>query len=320
MESKSKILYLYKLLNELTDELHPISTAQIIAEMKNRNVDIARKAVAANIQLLEEIGVDIVTIRSSQNLYYLRTRHFDFAEVKVLIDAVESSKLITKVKSKELVVKLSNLVSKHQATELDREIYIDKNMKPGTEEFYSNIDKIHLAIHSQKQIEFKYIEFNGEKEVVFKHDGKVYEVSPYTIALKDDFYYVIGFSNSHNEIKTFRIDRMTRAELTKKEAITMPAYFNIPDYVKNNFYEHANDFQTIELKCTNELMKVIIDKFGDDVKTQTLGSNCFKAYVSVSTSPTFYGWVFQFAGQMSIIAPPSIKKEYIAMANLVLNS
>ncbi|NCC87771.1 MAG: WYL domain-containing protein [Clostridia bacterium] len=320
MESKSKILYLYKLLNELTDENHPLSTVQIIAEMKSRGVDIARKAVAANISLLEEIGVDIITVRSSQNLFYIGSRRFELAEVKLLVDAVESSKLITTKKSKRLVEKLATLVSVHQADELNRQLFIDKRVKPTNEEIYYTIDKIHTAINSKKNITFKYIDYTADKEITYKHNGQIYEVSPYALAWNDDHYYMIGYSSNYDEIRTFRVDRMAKTEVIDTNSVLAPVDFNAAEYVKNIFYMYDGKTETVELKCTNDLMKVIIDKFGEDVKTQTLGSNCFKVFAPVSVSPTFYGWVFQFAGKMSIIAPPLVKENYKKMAELVQDS
>jgi predicted DNA-binding transcriptional regulator YafY len=313
MESKSKILYLYKMLNETTDEQHPISTTQIINKLGKLGISVTRKTVASDIAQLQEFGVDIITIRSSQNMYYIGSRDFELPEVKLLVDAVESSKLITAKKSKILINKLTKFVSQQQAHELNRHIFIDKRIKPENEEIYYTVDIINNAIERKKKIEFKYFEYNGEKEKVFKNNGKTYELSPYAQIWNDDNYYVVGHCEKHGKISKFRIDRMTKVKLIDIDGYPMPTEFSGAEYAKNIFSMYDGEKKTVELICTNELMKVIIDRFGETVKTNPIENNCFRAVVDVSVSPTFFGWVFQFAGKMSILAPEKVKEQYIKM-------
>ncbi|NCC87623.1 MAG: WYL domain-containing protein [Clostridia bacterium] len=319
METKSKILYLYKLLNEATDEEHPISTTGIIEQLGKIGISVTRKTVASDIDLLCEFGVDVVAIRSSQNMYYVGQRDFELPEVKLLIDAVESSKLITSKKSKSLVSKLTKLVSKGQARELNRHIFIDKRIKPCNEEVYYHIDKIHTAIESGKQIDFKYLDYNQYKEVTYKHNGLIYNFSPYALAWNDDHYYAIGYCTNHKGISKFRVDRMAKVELTYREIVSSPVDFNSADYVKSIFDMYDGDTVQVELKCTNDLMNIIIDRFGEDVETKKLDDNCFKVIAKVSVSPTFYGWVFQFADKISILNPIDVKNKYNNMRNPPLN-
>lgn len=319
MESKSKILYLYKLLDETTDENNPISTTEIIDKLGELGISVTRKTVASDIALLIEFGVDVISVRSSQNLYYIGSRDFELAEVKLLVDAIESSKLVTVKKSKQLVSKLSKMVSFQQAKELDRQIFIDKRVKPKNENIYYIIDSLHTAIADSKQTTFKYIDYNGDKEKVFKHEGMVYNVSPYALAWNDDHYYLIGYCSNHKRISKFRVDRLAKLKITDKPYVPAPDGFSVAEYVKSVFSMYDGDLVTVELKCTNDLMKVIIDKFGEDVKTVSLGSNCFKAIVNVSVSPTFFGWAFQFSNNMSILAPQKVKDSYVEMLKAVYN-
>ena len=237
--------------------------------------------------------------------------------MKLLIDAVESSKLITQKKSTELIRKLTTLVSKHQASELHGHVYVDQRIKPENEEIYYTVDAIHSAINSSKQIEFKYYQYTGRKEKIFKNNGFVYSLSPYALIWSEDHYYAIGYCDKHGKISKFRVDRMANTIITENEILHKPVGFNIAEYAKSVFEMFDGETKTVELKCTNDLMDVIVDRFGENVKTHELGSNCFKAIVDISISPTFYGWVFGFGNNMSILAPIDVKNEYMAMARSV---
>lgn len=303
-----------KLLQEYTDEHNPLSTVEIINRLKSFGISAHRKTVASDIASLEEFGIDVITIKSTQNKYYIGSRDFELPEIKLLVDAVESSKFITSKKSEALVSKLALLVSQGQSSELKRHIYIDKRIKPENEEIYYTVDCIHAAINTGKQIEFKYIEYNQDKERIYKNNGYTYKLSPYALAWSEDHYYVIGYSKKHGKIIKFRVDRMAKVNINENNSIPAPEGFNAAEYAKNIFEMYDGEMKTVELRCSNDLMKVIIDRFGENVKTISLDSNCFKAFVDVSVSPTFYGWVFGFAGKMVIISPEEVKNEYIEMA------
>ena len=177
------------------------------------------------------------------------------------------------------------------------------------EEVYYTVDSIHDAINSNKQIEFKYYQYTGRKEKIFKNDGYVYSLSPYALIWSEDHYYVIGYSKKHIKISKFRVDRMAQTFVTSNDSVLKPTDFDVAEYAKSVFEMFDGDTKTVELKCTNDLMDVIVDRFGEDVSTVELGSNCFKAIVNISISQTFYGWVFRFCNKMSIIAPIDVKNE-----------
>ncbi len=315
MGHKSKILHLYKLLNEKTDEENPISTTQIIKELAKLGITLNRKTVASDIALLGDFGIDVITLRSSQNMYYIGGRDFELPEVKLLVDAVESSKLITHKKSKKLVEKLSKLVSENQSSEINSNIFIDKRIKPVNEEIYYSIDSIQKAIANNKKIEFKYKNYNPDKSIVYRHTGMIYTLSPYALAWSDDHYYVRGSCDNYSEPRTFRVDRMAQVSVTEIGAEPTPKDFNPAEYVKTVFDMYSGELQQVELECANYLMNVIIDKFGEHVQTEIIDDNHFKVIVEVCVSPTFFGWVFQFAGKMKILEPCEVKKQFADMLN-----
>ncbi|MDD3489451.1 MAG: WYL domain-containing protein [Paludibacter sp.] len=320
-ENKARIVFLYMLLNEMTDEDHPLSTVEIINLLKEKyGVQAHRTTLSRDIGVLEQCGVDVITINSTQNKYFIGSRLFELPELKLLIDAVESSKFITEVKSKELVAKLSKLASVNQAESLKRNLCTTNRIKPGNEMVYYIVDAINEAINHHKKISFQYFEYDARKQQKLKNGGKDYVFSPYTLAWNGDYYYVVGFSEKHQKIGAFRVDRIKKKPtILNDEAVSAPADFNIVDFTKSVFGMYDSERTIVELRCDNSLMKTMIDRFGEDVSTKPYSMTEFKATVEVSASPTFYGWVFGFSGKIGIISPKEIKEAYKDQLKQVLN-
>ncbi|MFI3172018.1 MAG: hypothetical protein R3Y58_06605 [Eubacteriales bacterium] len=139
MKKKNKILYLRKILLK-TDELNPISTMGIIEKLHANGINVNRKTLGDDIKLLMDDGLDIITVRSSQNMYYVGMREFEAPEIKLLVDAIESSKVLTYKKSKTLIEKLLSQISRCEAELIKQECVLDERVKPSNEEIYYSID------------------------------------------------------------------------------------------------------------------------------------------------------------------------------------
>lgn len=318
MEKKSRILYLLKYLHENSDEVHPVSSTELMEYLKSEGIQIHRTTINADIALMVEAGIDVITVRSSPNKYFIGARQLDLPELKMLVDAVTSSKFITTKKSKQLIDKIGKLTSKKLYEELQREVYTERIIKPGNEQIYYTVDKIQEAIRTKKCMEFKYLEYNPDKKLVYKNRGFLYEFCPFTTFWSDDRYYVVGYSKKHKKIATFRIDRIEKPEVTTVDAVPRPNDFDPSVYANQVFEMFDGECVDVELKCTNDLMSVIVDKFGEQVTTSTLGSTHFKATVKIQVSPRFYGWIFGFSGKISILCPDYVKREYRELAKAVL--
>lgn len=317
-ESKSRILYIYKMLMEQTDNEHYLTVQQMISQLEEKGINAFRKTVISDIEQLSEFGVDIVCVKSSQNRYHIEKREFMLPELKLLVDAVESSQFITKSKSAELIGKLSDLASTYQADELCREIYLAHRMKSNNEEIYDVVDSIHSAVRQKKQISFLYYEFDTEKKRKLRNDGERYQFSPYGMTWEDSRYYVIGYSEKHKKIVTFRADRMSSVEIMNYACVEKPDGFDMNEFVKQTFRMYDDKLETVTLKCRNEVMKSVIDRFGLDVQTELYADGkYFKAVVEVGASQTFFGWVFQFAGDIQIVKPINVKRKFVEMARVV---
>lgn len=315
METKPRILYLLKILDELTDEDHPLSTKQLIDKLQeDYGISAHRTTLTKDIAALQEFGVDIVTIHSTQSKFFIGSRKFELPELKLLIDAVESSKFITKGKSDALVKKLCSLTSKNRIAKLKRNNYIFDAVKPDNEQIYYIVDTINDAINSGWQIAFQYYDYNANKEKMLKNDGETYILSPYKLIWNGDYYYVIGYSEKQQKIVNFRVDRIASSpKIIDTEIAPFPDGFNMESYIKEVFLMFSGEEIEVELRCDNSLMKTMIDRFGEDVKTRAYDMASFRLITEVSVSPTFFGWVFGFGGKVQILGPESVKEQYKQM-------
>lgn len=300
---QNRTLLVLKYLWEETDIEHPATIKDIIAYLEKNGISSTRKTIVSDIEDLQSIGIDIDCERKTQNQYFIDVRTFELPEVKLLVDAVQSSRFITASKSKKLIKKLSGFVGRHQSKELHRQLYVDNRIKAGNESVYYTVDNIHTAIQQKKRVLFQYQEYTPDKKKVLKHDGYVYELSPYALVWNDDCYYVIGYSEKHQKIAKFRVDRMVGLEPIEEVSRSKPNDFDVSDYFSQIFSMYDGKECDVVLLCENALMKNIIDKFGENVVTECVDENTFSAKIKVSLSPTFYGWVFSFAGRMKIVSP-----------------
>lgn len=315
MESKPRILYLYKILLEQTDEEHPLTTAQIM-KILNDEYGIAahRTTIPKDIAALQEFGVDIVVVHSTQSKFFVAGRKFELPELKLMIDAVESSRFITSKKSDALIEKMHTLTSQGQIGKLKRNNYVIDRIKPDNELIYYIVDTINDAINEGKQISFQYYDYSGLKKKVLKNKGEVYKLSPYKLLWSGDYYYVIGYSEKKGKVINFRVDRIaTIPTILAKDVIPMPEDFDIENFTKEVFFMFYGQKVEVDLRCDNSLMKTMIDRFGEDVTTLAYDMTSFRLLTEVSAGPTFFGWVFGFAGKVQILGPESVKEQYKQM-------
>ena len=320
-DPRLRILYLYRVLHRYTDPEHPLSTNQIRAIIeKEYGLTMHRTTVPSDVALLQAAGVPIHVRRSSVMLYHMEEGRFELPELKILIDAVESSKFITENKCRKLVEKLSSLTSENNAKKLVRNLYTSGRVRSGNEKGYYIVDAINDAINEQRQISFLYTEYNEKKQLVLRNDGRPYTVSPYTLIWNGDYYYLVGYYHEKNRITTFRVDRiLMQPEILPFPAAPVPENFDIMRYTKEIFRMYDNQKQQqITLLCENSVMKGVIDQFGTDITVKKADKNHFFTKVTVCTSQTFYAWVFQWKGAIHIEGPEEVVEEYKEMARAVL--
>lgn len=318
---KRRILVLTSYLYQYTDEDHQISSDDLVAFLKDQGVPANKKTLKNDLDLMVDAGLDIVTVSSKPNRYFWGSRQFEMPELKLLIDAVSSSRFITEKKSRELTKKLTELASVNQKKDLRRHVHAaGGRVKPKNEGIYYTVNDINEAINKHKRIAFRYFEYDGEKHRVYRNDGHEYELSPYDLIWNNDFYYVVGYSKEHDNVSVFRVDRIDKVEILNDRAVRRPDDYKIEDYSKRIFGMYDGETVRVRLECKNEVMKYVIDRFGEDVETRANDKDHFIAGVEVSLSPNFYAWVFRFEGKMKILSPRSAVKKIEEMATAVISS
>ena len=313
--AKPRLLAVRKILETYSDEQHPLTFTEMTRLLQEEyDITAHRTTLQRDLDELIAFGVDIVSARSTQNRFFIGERMFQTPELRLLADAIGSSKCLTEKKSADLTDKLCSLVSIHQAALIRTRTLEASVTKPRNENIYYIIDAINHAVDRHKAIRFTYYDYTADKQRILRGDGEIYTLSPYACVWNGDFYYVIGWSHKRHDLTVFRVDRITAPpEIADESAIPPPAGFDLGDYIKSVFQMYKGKEVTVELQCRNELMKAVIDRFGEDVETEILDEDSFKVTAPISLSPTFYGWVFEFGGAIRILAPDEAKDAYREM-------
>lgn len=310
---KLKPFYIMKILMEQTDEQHPITVNELIEELRKYEISAERKSIYADIEMLIEFGLDIICQKGRANQYFIGARDFELPELKLLVDAVQSSRFITYKKSEELISKLEKLTSVHEAQELHRHVVISDQIKTMNESIYYNVNDINKAIQENKQIRFKYFDYNLDKQVEYRRDGDWYYASPYAFTWDDDNYYMIAFYERYEDISNFRVDRMTSIEVIDEDRVFEGECqdFNVADYSKKIFRMFSGETEKVKLQFDNSLINVVIDRFGKEVEIQQVDQDAFVIEVDVVATNTFLSWIFMFGDKVKIVEPLSLKEEMI---------
>ena len=320
-DTRLRLYYFYQLLLQHTDEEHPLTTNQLRELMQQEHgIAMHRTTVASDIELLKAAGVYVHSYRARANQYYLESRKFETSELKLLIDAVESSRFMTERQSKKLVEKLTTLTSDAGAGKLKRNLHVSGRVKAENKQIFYIVDAINEAINEGKRISFQYIDYNSKKEIVLRNDGNRYTVSPYTLIWNGDYYYLVGYYHEKEAVRTFRVDRIKEQPIiTDQAADPAPKDFDITRYTREVFRMYDKEEAVpVTLVCENEVMKGVLDAFGTDIEVKRGPKGHFKTTVNACLSPTFYAWVFQWEGQVKIAAPEAAVAEYKKMARKAL--
>lgn len=296
---------------EKTDENHGLTINEIKDELESYGIKAERKSLYDDIEILQSFGLDICTVRTNTVKYYIGNRDFQIPELKLLVDAIQSSKFITRKKSLELIEKLGHLVSENDGSQLRREVYVTNRVKTVNEHIYYNVDKIHNAISENKKISFQYFKWeldttNGNKIVkTARKNGEAYRVSPWALCWDDDNYYLIAYDSEAEIIKHYRVDKMERIRLLKDERDGSELYkdFNPARYAKSVFSMFGGEECEVKLLVDNNFIGVIVDRFGSDLFIVKHDEHSFTVNVNVMLSPQFYAWVFGLGGGVRILAP-----------------
>lgn len=316
-DTKRRILYLYQHLVRHTDAEHTLSTAELMKILKEMYaIQVSRNTISDDLAMLHDCGLHIEHYKSTQNRYYYDGQIYELPELKILVDAIASSRFITQRKSDELIAKLLTLTSSRNAARLRRHIYAAGRAKSDNENGYYIVDAINTAIDARRKISFRYTDFDVTRQRCLANGGKPYTVSPYALIWDGDCYYMRGFCDERREMRNFRLDRIAaQPEILSQTAVAPPEDYNPADYSRRVFRMYdTGEPVAVQLRCHVSVMKYLVDQFGGDFKSEALDDGSFRATVRVCTSATFYSWIFGFNGKIKITGPDSVVRTYQEMA------
>ena len=307
---KLKLLYLMQFLLQHSDENHPVSIADMIAELERWDITAERKSIYDDLDALERFGLDIVQVKSKTTGYYVASRDFELPELKLLVDAVQSSKFITEKKTLSLIKKIEGLCSTYEAQALQRQVFVRGRVKTMNESVYYNVDELSGAISADRAIRFKYSEYALTKERRFRRNGGWYELSPYALMWDDENYYMLAWDEVEGRMKHFRVDKMAEISAldTPRSGKDAFASVDMSVYARQVFGMFAGTPRTVRLRFENHLVGAVIDRFGKDILVVPDGDEHFTVSIDAVTSPQFYAWVFGFGGEAEILFPADARK------------
>lgn len=321
-ETRLRPFLLAKILYERTDYEHSLTTAQLVKILEEEyDLPTHRTTIGPDIEMLQSLGMDIQLIKSTQNKYNVLDRYFNDAELRLMIDAVASSRFISAKQSESIAKKIAALAGQNAAEKMVRNVSVERRIKGSNQKVLDVIEAINLAINEKKQISFQYFEYDINKRRKLRFDGYKYHLSPYRLVWNGDYYYVVGYYEKHKQIVSYRVDRIACVPLLlEDEAVPVPKGFDLDRHLNTMYHMFSTERRTVELICSGEVMGAIVDRFGEKVKTRKIGDNRFIAEVETAVNTLLYSWVFGFGGLVKIKSPLDVKQAYVEMVANAYNS
>ena len=309
---KTKLLHLYHILLRKTDEEHPLTVQQLIEELARLDIKAERKSIYDDLEALRMFGLDVQSRKGKAPGWFVGGREFELPEVKLLMDAVQSSRFITQRKSDALIRKLEELASVHQARQLQRQVYVSGRIKVMNESIYYNVDKLHIAIAGQKAITFKYFDYDIARNKVFRQEGKPYTASPYGLIWNSENYYLVAFDHNHQELRHYRVDKMTEITVTGMDREGRKQYpdFQLAEYGQKHFGMYSGQEVRVTLRGRRDKANLVWDRFGQDVILIPDGEEHFTVTLPVVISPQFFGWLLGLGGSVTLVGPSQAVHAY----------
>ena len=316
VNQKLKLLYIARYLLAQSNESHPLTVADIISYLAKHDISAERKSIYDDLESLRNFGLDIIQTRSKSTGYYIGERQFELAELKLLVDSVQSSKFIPYNKSLNLIKKIESLAGVHDAKELHRQVFVLNRVKTMNDSIFYNIDAISSAINTNKMIQFRYFEYTISKEKHFRKDGGFYQVSPYALIWDDENYYVLAWDSEAQMQKHFRVDKMQRISAIEQNREGSEHFENMDTalYAKKVFGMFGGRDEIVKLRFSNHLVSAVIDRFGSDIIIAPQDDGHFTITLDIEVSPQFRAWLCGFGTGVEVLSPESVRKEMAELA------
>lgn len=319
---KLKILHLIRILETQTDDEHGLTGPQIIEKLAELGIEIERKTLYRDLDALREFGYDVQKYHRRTVEYGLASRDFEDGELRLMADAVQSSKFLTKRKADKLVNEIAKLGSMQLADDLRKRIHVEGRIRSQNESVFYNLDAIQRAITAKKKVEFQYFKHDEAKNRVLQHNGEKYCETPVQLVYMDDCYYLIAWNDKHAGFANYRVDRMLRINVSTQEATRNEqiATFDVAKYQQRVFGMFSGEAVQVTLTVKASAMSAVMDRFGKDVASTPSGEGECRVSATVMEAPTFFGWLTQFGSDVVIEAPQSLRRSYADYLQAILKS
>ena len=309
MNQKFKLYRLAEIMLEMTDEEHYITMPEILTALEQYEIHADRKTIYNDLRDLEVLGIEVEGEAVGKGYHYhVVNRPFELPELKLLVDAIQSSKFITERKTNTLIKKLEKLLSKYEAMQLQRQVFVTGRIKTMNESIYYTVDAIHNAISENRKIYFHYFQWNVKKEMELRRGGEYYHISPWGLSWDDENYYLIGYDSETEQIKHYRVDKMLHIQMSeeKREGKEHFKKLDLAEYAKKSFGMFRGEEYQVKLRVENHLAGVIIDRFGKDVMMIPVDEEHFTVNVYVHVSKQFLAWVISIGEGIEILSPEEV--------------
>ena len=310
---KLKIFYILDYLQRNSHADHPVRATELIQMLEHQhNILCERKTVYSDIAALQDYGVDIVSVPGKNGGYYIASRNFELPELKLLIDAVQSSRFLTEKKSRELIEKLCKECSVHEAKLVRRDVLVSGRVKSMNETIYYNVDSIQEAIGQNRQITFRYFDWNLDG--TRKYRDRDYTASPYGLCQDNENCYLLAFSPRHG-VTSYRVDRMSHIQLTEETRVPCPELTgkNLVEHANRLFQMYSGEAVDVKMRFHRSLVNVVVDRFGRETMLIPDGEEHFVFTTKVAVSPIFLSWVIGFGSKAKILHPQSVADQCRAL-------
>lgn len=294
--TQERILLLLHWLQEETNPQHPISTVEILLRWEEQDLPTDRRSVYNDIQTLKKMGYKIHSARSASNAYWMesdrfqKSKYFTIPEIGMLLDAIQSCRCISQDDTEVLIHKLLWMVSKEERDALQRPVYTDYAYKENGKELGVKLTVLFQAIALKKKVLFHQQYYIFHPEIHKSSVRKATILSPYYIHYDREHYHVVGWSEEHGEIRSYRIDRITGIQITKQKSRKRPSGFD-PDISGNSLDAYSEHPGEITLRCNHDSLMEIIDRYGDQIPIRHIKANQYEAVIQTELSPQFSRWI-----------------------------
>ena len=299
---KSKLVTLLRIFEQRTDENHRLNVPQLVQMLDAQGILAERKSIYSDIETLRSLGYDIQLQRGRGGGYWLASRAFELSELKLLVDAVQSSKVISVRTSNKIIHKLEKLCSDYEGTQLQRQVYVEGRPKSDSQTLLYSIDALHTAINRGCLVQFRY---RGSTEVR--------TVSPWQLAWDNGCYYLIAYQDEKAPLglRHYRVDRMAGVLVLDEPRRGKEAFkaFDLPAYLRKHFNMYGGPEYRVTLRCTADVESAMRERFGKGPLFVPEADGHFHFDVPVCVSQQFFGWVCSFGGKVEVTAPAEVRAQ-----------